>query len=179
MQNTGILLDGVIQITIIGMALLWPLTVNIWIGNGHRLFQTPRLVTASTFAACNEEVQAMNSILMKYITGGSSSGSSRLADICEIHELTFTRMCNERLTLNTPAASILADARSVRGNYIYYAVAGDQFAFFQNDYSDLVIELSNDGSTLSWYNERGSSHSSGEFTVYLFPEEGYHFVYGN
>ena len=121
----------------------------------------------------------MNSILMKYITGGSSSGSSRLTDICEIYDLTFTRMCNERLTLNTQAASILADARSVRGNYIDYARAGGRVAFFQNDYSDLVIELSDDGSTLSWYNERYSSNSSGEFTVYLFPEEGYHYVDGN
>ena len=121
----------------------------------------------------------MTSILMKYLNSETPMSGSSLYSLCEIHDLTFTRDSSQSLTLDKPAASVLVDARSVRYNYIDYKSAGSRIRFGLGDYNDLVVELSRDGNTLSWYNERYSNISSGEFTVYLFPEEGYHYVDGN
>lgn len=123
----------------------------------------------------------MNSILMKYLNSETPMSGSSLYSLCEIHDLTFSRGSSSSLTLDKPAASVLVDARSVRYNYIDYAGAGRKIRFGLDDYdgNDLVVELSRDGNTLSWYNERYSNISSGEFTVYLFPEEGRHYVDGN
>ena len=121
----------------------------------------------------------MNSILMKYLNGETTTSGGPLGSLCEIHDLTFTQGSSSSLTLDKPAASVLVDASDVGYNYIDYAEAGRKIRFGRNDYNDLVIELSDDGNTLSWYSERYSSIFSGEFTVYLFPEENYHYIDGN